>query len=174
MTNHLLQSHVDRSIPLIIKGAASSWPIACPMKAGIDTTFDQMKDAPVTVDVTPNGLGDAPVEIAIEGTQRYAFVKPFELCIPFFEAFETIKNQSRVESARPSTRCDKLLSAAAVGDELHVVRPLESKWWSTSASDGQPFAKMYYSRQNDCLRNECRAIESISRFHELDWARSLG
>lgn len=52
---------------------------------------------------------------------------------------------------------------------------LPSKWWRKTFSSEQPQARLYYSRQNDCLRQECKPISSIlSKFQTLAWSRPLG
>jgi len=108
MTAARFARHRAGSIPFIIRGGASHWPAAKSFASSAELTKLMGADATVTVDVTPDGLGDAVLAVPCQNTSEYKplFVKPHERKMPFAELVGCIETQAALPRTNAKVRSD--------------------------------------------------------------------
>lgn len=129
-----LRDFVKPNQPVVIEGLIDAWPARDAWRRSDDRLLELAGDSTVTVNVTPNGRGDAvlePSDTSVVGTsslEAAVFVKPEEVRMPFREFV----------------------------DELHAGRRDARDSGGAAGSSREPERRRvpYLSWQNDSLRAE--------------------
>ena len=118
-------NYVVRSSPLIITGAADAWPATVLRDHGMDELVKRYGDSIVTVNVTPNGVGDAPVlPDCGRCLHSRVFVRPEERRMPLATFSTMMRADSASEVAYLSYQNDN--ARREIPSILHSLLPLTS------------------------------------------------
>ena len=158
-----VEDYVSPKVPCIIRNAIPS------LNLTLDEIIDHVGEkTELTVDVTPDGHGDAVRTVQCKskgatGVQKMMFVKPHE-------------QEMTISEFRPLLRRDPVsMSSEQVSNNedtsygQHYVTDDNNRLYSTGEDDVLQSKRVrdpvvYYSRQNDCLRTEMSALFSTGLF----------
>jgi jumonji domain-containing protein 7 len=129
------------------------------------------QDIMLTVDVTPDGHGDAIRTVkSRDGIQKCMFVKPQEQEMSIIEFRNRLRLKRRRESSRRHLETDETGKAIYPLKKPSDFQPNDENTTHIDTKDTSAHFHfeqvLYYSRQNDCLRTELRPLFDSGMFPE--------
>jgi Cupin-like domain len=144
-----------------------------PLHISLDDLVQMDPNAALTVAVTPDGHGDCVRKVSdcsAKGTAdpEPVFVEPAEWTMTLSEFRHLIRttrgaNSEKPDASETAVSCcsvaDRVFRGVSLDDEIDVKNCVEPS--DTTRNCGDPYS-LYYSRQNDCLRQELTTLHGVS------------
>jgi Cupin-like domain len=139
-----------------------------PLHISLDDLVQMDPNAALTVAVTPDGHGDCVRKVSPVTTDpEPVFVEPAEWTMTLSEFRHLIRtkgaNSEKPDASEAAVSCcsvaDRVFRGVSLDDEIDVKNFVEPS--DTTRNCGDPYS-LYYSRQNDCLRQELTTLHGVS------------
>jgi jumonji domain-containing protein 7 len=170
---HFLRNHVAVSRPCIIRNAILDQcrrdEPATPLHLTLDDLMERLESheessslSPLCVDVTPDGHGDCLRKVDLDNDNQKVFVKPMEREISFSDFCRYLREGRVKQQIQDNSQTNSL-------GRVFENSPSDSN--RTGEDDNDDFLEdcvLYYSRQNDCLRQELSPLWNLKKKPSID------